>query len=541
MKHSAVIYVHGVGNPERHVSLSQFIDHIDHFGEYQARDDLGKARTFETKLERLENEIIHYVDFHRVVYTGKRPKAKQRIRVYEAYWAPESQVRFGLMDIIQWIIARLMTPLKILFSSWRSYSSFRVNELHTFSLSTSHPGRIEKLEGFYRDFQHKGSRKNYPKGRFKDFLSFLAEVSHPRDKANLHDTATDWRKFVRRKNAATFVTLLAILMIYIWIVVLTLLCAKLLINDLQEPSSDIPSLCKHAIGTLVGAVVFVQSLVAIRRYLFDVMAWTLSSERDRRFRARRNIVQFTQGLIRHVVSNDECTDCIIVGHSLGTSIAIESLLKEGESAKLDKDQPYIEQLSKVRTFYAVGSPIDLIFNMFQSNRIFSHRFNRIREDTRLSVGLPPFHLGARPGNTEFVNFWSPFDPISSVISSIRKRFSERNDAIINVKSLPPGFPFPVQAHTSYFGDPMVIGSIYNDVMGGSRSLVPRVAEPPRWFGPPLNLTFFVILLAFLTMGLLSARLIWSALGVVLLSVLWAVLRSRVARAYQASVGSYLKP
>ena len=68
MRHTAVIYVHGVGNPERHVSLSQFIDHIDHFSEYQARDDLGKARTFETKLERLENEITHYVDFHRVVY-----------------------------------------------------------------------------------------------------------------------------------------------------------------------------------------------------------------------------------------------------------------------------------------------------------------------------------------------------------------------------------------------------------------------------------------------------------------------------------------
>ena len=543
MKHTSVIYVHGVGNPQRHVSLSQLLDHLDFYGEYQARAELGKARSFQTCLERLSEDVIHYSEFHKVVYTGAKPKSTKKVRVYEAYWAPEAQAKFSITDILSWMFQRLVTPMRILFSSWRSYSAFRINELHRLAIEYDHPGRIEKLETFYREFQHKGARAKYSKGTFSQYRQFLNDHSHQRDKAHLSEAALRWKRFITIRSLTTWCFLILGVSSFVWILMLAAYCLKLSMTSLLFSDDwQIAFLVRYTLVGLLGIVLGLKTFFSVRKYLFDVMAWTLSSEKDRRYRSRLNIVEFTQKLLKHVVSNDNCRDCIIIGHSLGTAISLEALFKEGELARLDKDADYIDNLCKIRTVYSIGSPIDLIFNMFQSNRVFSHRFNRISEDTRLSVGLPPFHLGKGPGQTEFVNFWCRFDPISSVVSSIRKKYSERTDAIINVETLPPKFPLPVQTHITYFSDPAVTGAIYNDIMGGSRALLsrPRDNVIPRWFRPLLNIFFSLVLLLILTWAALADRWLLPSVASALVGALWGNMRFRVAGEYQAEVGRYLR-
>jgi len=222
----------------------------------------------------------------------------------------------------------------------------------------------------------------------------------------------------------------------------------------------------------------------LKAYAFDVLTWTLESEKDVRIQARNRVVAFGRKLIREIVDDPECDDCIIVGHSLGSCIAVEALLREGEYLKAksarDKratlDDP---SLLKVREIFTIGSPIDRIFHLFQVDRTFSHRYHRMFEEQRLSLSLPPFWNLSEAGTARITNFWSRFDPISSELHSPRKSLSERANALVNLESIPIGVPFPIRTHVSYFADPAVTGAIYRSMMFGTTP--PRGISGPRVF------------------------------------------------------------
>ena len=166
-----------------------------------------------------------------------------------------------------------------------------------------------------------------------------------------------------------------------------------------------------------------------------------------------------------------------MSHSLGSCIATEALLKEGVREKAIRRSGGQTFLGKICSVFTVGSPLDLIFFFFQADQTFSHRYNRITEERRLSITLPPFGQDGGAGRTKIYNVWSRFDPISSSMQALRKRMSERRDAIINLEVLPALSPWPIRAHTSYFADVNLMSAIYASVMGTQiRVDMPKLAS-----------------------------------------------------------------
>jgi hypothetical protein len=237
---------------------------------------------------------------------------------------------------------------------------------------------------------------------------------------------------------------------------------------------------------------------------------------------------------------------------LGTCIATEALLKEGQkdqlrSANLENADKLFEGIKKIKFIFTFGSPIDRIFYLFQTDSTFSHRYNRLLEEQRLSISLPPFRDNEKIfSDTKILNFWSRFDPISSQIYSLRKSIAERKDAIVNIEAFPSGFPFPIGTHTSYFSDRNVMKQIYWAIMTGRLPNEPLQPNQSHldWLGRGglwlIVLTAFTILsLTTVTMGgLLPA---WSTIlffscymGV---SYFW---KNRTVKRYRKTHGPFLQ-
>jgi len=144
-KHTSVIYFHGVGDPRRHVSLSSFLDHFDLFGQSQDKGTVGRPRTFAYKSELLNDRVVDFVEFKRVVDAGDGPKVRHTIRVYEAYWVPQALTRFGVLYLFFWFLGRLVAPVKVAFARWRSFPSLKLLALHQLAESHLKFGHIDKL------------------------------------------------------------------------------------------------------------------------------------------------------------------------------------------------------------------------------------------------------------------------------------------------------------------------------------------------------------------------------------------------------------
>jgi len=542
-KHTSVIYFHGVGDPRRHVSLSSFLDYFDLYGQTQDKGGIGRPRTFSYKSELIGDQILDFVEFKRVVDTGEGPRVKHTVRVYEAYWVPQALTRFGPLYLIFWFIGRLLAPVKVILTSWRSFPSLKLLALH--QLAEGHPrfGHIEKLERHYRDFENWENRTAFPKGRFREFLKMIAEKARPQEVRNLQAIAHEWRGALRLLVLRQFTLVAAVSVAAVWLLALAAFSGWRVAQ--QAVSSSAPM----SVGFTAPAVVFVVVLVLLllmgaklRSYLFDVLAWTMESEKDERFAARQKVVQLGQALIRHTTSDPECVSTIIVGHSLGTCIAAEALLEEGQKASLGGTPKGLRDIAKVRTVFTVASPIDRIFFFFQADATFSHRYHRLLEEQRISLGLPPFRFRGFTGRARLYNFWSRFDPISSPVFSLRKAISERRDALFNIEVLPRDFPLPLSAHTSYFADPRLMRMIYHAVM---ENAVPSI-DAPEPIGPIVGQGAFLItpMLAAVLLGsgtiLLSGAnpiLVASGLaGAGFLVTAWAVAKRR---RYQARVGNFL--
>lgn len=471
-KYTSVIYFHGVGTPQRHVSISNFLDHFDIFGQEQEKAGIGKPRNFKYKADLLDDgSIANYIEFKKIVEIKGRARTQKTIRVYEAYWVPEAGSKFDFLYVFPWLLTRMISPLRVLLSDWRNFPSLRLAALQRFSETEDRKRPFEELERKYKDFENWENRRLFNRGSFAEFLDFLdASTGTSTPKDNLKELATYWKKS-SSQNLRKLLTISAIaafvpsLLVYWYISATVTVFVQIGRDELWNWASAL---------WLCSSIALIVAIFSWRRWarpIWDVIAWTMESESDHRFATKEKVVSFSQSLIRRSVEDENCENCVIVAHSLGTSIATEALLREGQIAKISNGQgneagKRIENLKKIRHIFTLGSPIDRIFFYFQSDRTFSHRYHRLFEEQRLSVSLPPFRNIGYEGEAVIMNFWSRFDPISAAIRSLRKSVSERSDAIQNIEVAPRGIPLPLQTHTSYFSDRVVMKNIYWSVMSG---------------------------------------------------------------------------
>lgn len=541
--YTAVLYFHGIGSPKRHVSLSQFLDYFDRFGQSQDKHGVGRPRDFEYGVEAIEDDVVNFVSFKRVVDFKNSPKISKRIRVYEGYWVPEAGSRASFLYICMWLLKRVINPFLVTLSSWRSYPALRLAALHRLAGSEMGQARAQRLERLYRDFENWESREAYPRGKFHEFIN-LVRSALPQDEA----AARVWRKNFLKYNSKIilyFVAILSCIMLYILLFVHSSYQVYLNIYS-YSPNEKILSKIIYHLIFVFGIFSFLYMYVQGRNYVFDVVSWTADAESGERYAARGRVLRYAQHLIRHIASDPYCSECIVIGHSLGTSIATEALLREGVRAtarrSLDSGAA-LEALAKIKTVFTIGSPIDRIFYLFQVDSSFSHRYSRLFEEQRLSLELPPFSYATKKSETKIVNFWSRFDPISSSIISIRKNVSDRRDAIQNREALPSKFPFPIGSHTSYFSDRSVIKPIYWSIMTGK---LPKYFEdnPNKiegiGFGRGVTTMSALLTLASLALLVVNCRP-FVALG--LLGIWWigfTVWQKNVRRRYERHGGEFLR-
>lgn len=163
----------------------------------------------------------------------------------------------------------------------------------------------------------------------------------------------------------------------------------------------------------------------------------------------------------------------MVGHSLGSAIALDALLDIGRRVRSGAVAPEGVGLDRIDTFITLGSPIDKVHHFFESSPSGNARYRRTVEEVRGDLGTPPF---ARPDGSvqiRWVNVWDLGDVISGSIetANARRRPELRVDDF-EVATLP--FPSPAGSHLGYFADAGVIGLIARAVAG---------PLPPTRLGP----------------------------------------------------------
>lgn len=528
--HTSVIYFHGIGTPERHSSLSQFLDYFDVFGQSQKKEDIGRPRDFSYKSELSdEDEVVEYVEFKRVCIIGNKTTAVKRVRIYEAYWSPEADQQFSYLYAFRWIARRFRTPFDMFFSNWRAFGPIKLLSLHRIAMEGQRP-IFQRLEKMYRDFDNWDSRSEFPRGSFSDFIAAVRREGGT-DGNELERLARTWRlKFLEQSAFMAFV-FYSVLLTALSYLLLLLFSVAAIVSEHTEFISTPPPLSPSLAWVVVAtSILIIPTLNSVfRTHIYDVLFWTLQKERDPRFGSRRRVLSYARKLIRHVVKQN-CSDCIIVSHSLGTSIAMEALLNEGVREQLESvgDGETPLPVEKIRYVFTIGSPIDLIFYLFQSDTSKSHRHSRLEEQRRPSIALPPFWIGGTAGITKVINVWSKFDPLAAPLRSISKSFGERSDAIHDLEVLTPSLP--LGAHTNYYRDPRFMRTIYWAVMTGR---LPKTDSGDEIHLPPRRIISYIALAMLIVV---NALIVFALSGAVSVPLLIFVLLSGLVAAATISYG-----
>lgn len=214
--------------------------------------------------------------------------------------------------------------------------------------------------------------------------------------------------------------------------------------------------------------------------------WTTYQETERDYRVRRRILDDVRALFLHVLADGQCERVVVVGHSLGTSIAFEALLAlrrhqwaQGRSLGLER----------IDHFVTLGCPVDKIQYFFTYDLVTAGRFERVLEELRGDLDDPPFSLPdpsacrcrvTRP-HLHWINI---FDPADVVSGSVQSPASGRCAAhrVDNVQLCLLTFPAPGASHLACFDDHRVLRILYGAVFEAEYAFerAPRTAAGRLW-------------------------------------------------------------
>jgi pimeloyl-ACP methyl ester carboxylesterase len=501
-----------MGTPRRFEELSRLVDSLDRFAEAQPDQKFGALRGQKLTFEATEesDEPIAFMRFKRWLSTGKGGKTVPggTFHVYESFWSPAAAGGISAFGVFLWILGRSLMPFRILSSRWRTHQRLKLGYLNRLfhdeqSLSDM---RYQQVATTYRDFEDMASQKLYPSGDFEDFRALL-EQKHKTFTGvlpDLHAIAERWRDalvFAQLKVAGfsftTLATLFGLITLTIYLgafvaIELFGLTAPWLEHVLRK-SQTIPE--SAALGAaLLLLLVGWQASRFLRRFLSDVVYWTTSFEKDVRFQKRREIVRACESTLRHVLSDPNCERIVIVGHSLGTAIAYETLLHLGRRViarrqRNGQEQELEQGLRKISHFVTFGSPIDRIAYFFPPTHSQYHRFNRVADFLLGCTADPPFKFG-QERNIRWWNVRDRSDLVASRLFSPRGPLPNRDD-IEEIYAASSHFPDPNRAHTGYFSSPVAVKVLFDACIlnrptvsfAKRRPLLSRIAERTlRWIG-----------------------------------------------------------
>jgi pimeloyl-ACP methyl ester carboxylesterase len=535
-QYTAVVYFHGMGAQRRYEEISRLVDALDRLS-YVRRDTVmagipvNKLTRIDARLEPSRVQAEQRLSYIRAYYDRGETQPEgftTAYRFYEAYWAPLAAGKSSARSVIKWLFSQFKTPLLALFSSWRDRDRLRRAALYALWQRDRHATKPAFSDAEYQDllnqydaFEEPDKRRDFEKGTFRTFLTWLKTAGNGEKAERRIGLALRWRRgYVLSElyNMMVLLTILLAIVILITAVIGSLLRTiatlgeglAILRVDFLKPYLSVSPL-KYLIDLVPYApppfLALAMLLVAgfgmrrfLRDYLGDVQLWTTYEETDDKHKTRSDILERGVVLLRHVLSDPACGRIVVIGHSLGSAIAYDCLLELGRiNRSINAEDPFAAELRLdcIDHFVTLASPIDKIHYFFESHTGKYHRYNRVVDDIRGDIGVVPFAKNRKP-NIHWVNYWDKADVISAAIESASSRHAPLLMVDnIQVSNYLLGLPGP--SHSGYFKHERVMADLFSMIFHGSHSY----KNPPRdaqgrpdhsgiLLGPGIRHSFFEI-------------------------------------------------
>lgn len=488
--YTALIYFHGIGEQRRYEEVSFLIDALEQYSRANGaplHDITLQAEPARTSLPR---DTVEYVRaWYQPHETARQPEREYRF--YEAYYANliAGGIRPG--EVLSWLLSLSFMPLRILSTRWRELPRLRRAtwlgewDQHRKKLlaesDPDQPARLAQLDarvklsldvydefvrlshplaftggGFWSYLKYLAAKHN--EGRFGQYVNYLPEYlkkhaeDHPHaDRAQFLADARRWRgRFIR-------IQLTVLLLVTTALLTLLLAAASIVGFIGHIPSYKLPVNLMG--GGLIVLVLWGLSWF-LRNYVGDLYFWTTYQETSTKHAKREAILAYCSAYLAHVLLDEDCERVVLVAHSMGTTVAHDTLLRLARSepprdAEGQPGQPL--PLGKIQHFVTLASVIDKVYYLFETVISQSYRYNRIVEALRGDLGTFPFSEGhAQTPRIHWVNFWDRADVASSRLYTPANHKFKPEHVVDNYEVAGMCFPDPVSAHLDYTQNPVVL-------------------------------------------------------------------------------------
>jgi hypothetical protein len=483
--YTALVYFHGIGEQKRYEEVSRLVDELERHNRKADQDNPFIATGFEFEEPR-SDKLTRDVGYIRM--TRKDPMGQEReYRFYDAYYANQIAGGQPSLEVFLWLLRLARRPVDILRQHWRDAVRLRRATLlggwdrYARTADPKQPDEYRKQREVDRENLLRAHDKFreleligvYPKGLFRDFLKtfyekdpfpgYLKAFFSPSSQVE-RDAFWWWRRFVR-------VQLNIILIVLTMLLTLALLLGSAL--GVLASARLLP--LAFTLGTLI--VIFLLGYGIrgfLRHYLGDLYLWTTYEETAAKNEKRRKILNTSIGYLSHVLQDETCKRVVLIGHSMGTTVAHDSILELASFNRAKKIKDSIRRdlpLYKIQQFVTFGSVIDKVHYLFETVSSPSYRYTAVIENIRGDLGTVPFSndfdqkdkAAKLPlPNIYWINFWDQADLASSPLYTPTNRqfYQQHNYMVDNYEVVNDCPPLPSNAHSMYLKNEEVIGSIY---------------------------------------------------------------------------------
>jgi len=559
-KFTAVVYFHGMGEQKRYEESSRLVDSLERYHRSEGNKTFDGSVKAKSEVSIADaSRTIGYINLHH---------QDRDYRFYEAYWANITAGGVKSTEVLWWILNQVKMPINALLAPWREMgrlkrSIFLENWEAIKDKRGDNPEDADAQFIFngFESFESPLNRRRFPSGTFANFIELLREkipdtkdMDHNSEKMALY-LARVWRwRFVlsQLKSLFVLITIVLALLLVATAVIALIGAFTYYLSGNPKGQCDTGWWCnvyKFVVFLIGGNAVAVDSnniinialfLLAViftwggnfflQNFMGDVYFWATYEESSTKHLKRLEILKTCEDMLKQAMMNEDCERIVIVAHSLGTTIAYDSILDlaryaRSKQGKFKNNKPKENlKFDKVKQFITFASPIDKISYFFENRRSKSHQYLQTVDEIRGDIGKKPFSDDGNKPLIEWFNFWDKADIISGSLQGIGGR-SQTKLNIENLQVRSSLFPEPGSAHGAYFENKNVIGTIYHAVFDGTKKKV----DPPWQF--TLRLTSFLqglllatpwLILAFLVINrlvdpppLLSAyadSILWTVLG-----------------------------
>lgn len=506
--YTAILYFHGIGTQRRYEEISRLIDSLDQFAECQDPHTIGRLRAQQVALEpsrtgnhRNGEGYISYIRFNRLLQPRPETKRSQPVfagsfRLYEGYWSSIIAAGLAPEKVLLWIAARAPMPFMSLAAPWRAHMRLKLSYL--FRLQSEDPKgdtdnrtAYEQIADSYHRYESWGARRKFPKGGYSQFLEHLLsdEAAQRKDISPILLILRRWRRRFVLSQLMISLLVLTVCAGVTGMVTFAVYAVAPAAEFLGIPfAKEIVAWLPHQPAPVLTLLAFPFVLAGLalgrsflKNFVADVTFWTAREGKSELFAMRKAILEQAVDSLRHVLLDDSCQRVVVIGHSLGSSIAYQALLELGRRrtalGKPDDGKPDPYPYGKISHFVTMGSPIETIHYFFELLHSQHHRYNRIADELQGSSASPPFRQG-RTQAVRWVNLFSKADPISSPIFS---QGMLRKSQIEQVEIVSMYAPSPAAAHSGYFSAQHSVARLFdiailNDQANAAKQPLPRLAR-----------------------------------------------------------------